>query len=101
MARDGEGFEFSFGRIHGLELSALNPRLGSYFGVEAGVLVTDVEEGTDLGLEPGDVILGIGGRDVTEPRDVRRILASYDADEEVRFDVRRDGSDRSITGHIN
>ncbi len=100
LGRDGEGLEFSFGRIHGLELSAVNARLGRYFGVEAGVLVTDVQEGTDLGLEPGDVILSIGGRDVTEPRDVRRILASYDADEEIHFDVRRDGSERSITGHI-
>lgn len=99
--RDGEGFEFSFGSIHGLELTEINPRLGSYFGVESGVLVTDVREGTDLGLEPGDVILSIGGRDVDAPRDVRRILGSYDADEEIRFEVRRDGSSHTVTGTVD
>jgi serine protease Do len=81
---------------HGLELVDLNPGLGRYFGAEEGVLVTNVSEASStLLLQPGDVILSIGGRTVRDPAHVRGILASYRGDEEVEIQVIRDR--RTIT----
>lgn len=82
----------------GLELAEVNPELGSYFGTEQGVLVLDVDADSRLGLEPGDVILRIGSREATTPERVRRILSSYEPDEAITFDVRRDGRDMSVSG---
>lgn len=54
--------------VLGAEVVPVNPGLGSYFGVDAGLLVADVVEGTPGyvgGLRPGDVIVRAGGREVT------------------------------------
>lgn len=90
----GEGAFFG-NCVAGLELRELNEGLGGYFGTTEGVLVLSVGEDSELGIEPGDVILAIGGRDVDDPSDVRRILGSYDEDEEIELSVRR--ADRVIT----
>ncbi len=83
---------------HGLELAAVNTDLGAYFGTDRGVLVTAVEEESSLGLQAGDVILAIGGRDVEDPGHVHSILASYRPDEEVRLRVVRERRTIDVTG---
>ena len=88
------------GIVGGLELVALNPQLGEYFGAESGVLVAEVHGESSLGLEPGDVVLRVGDRDVRTPDHMRRILRSYDADEEVTLQIRRDGREMSVTGTV-
>ena len=61
--------------VAGAELASLNPGLGSYFGVEEGVLVTEVLEHTpayQAGLRPGDVVIRVAGeavRSIPELRD--------------------------------
>jgi hypothetical protein len=85
---------------YGLELVELNAELGAYFGTERGVLVADVEEGSLLGLRPGDVILRVGDRDVTTPERVVRILSSYAEDERVTFRVRRNGNEIDVAGRL-
>lgn len=98
---DGNDFFYGLGTFgHGLELTGLNDRLGSYFGADEGVLVTDVSEESTLGLEAGDVILSIDGREVESPRHVSRILGSYDDDEEITFQILRDRNARSVTGTL-
>jgi serine protease Do len=84
--------------IRGLELVDMNPRLGSYFGVEAGVLVADVPPDSPLGLEPGDVIVTIDGRTPRDRAHVRSILASYRADEEIELQVVRDRRTITVRG---
>lgn len=86
------------GLARGLELVELNPRLGAYFGAEEGVLVTDVDRSSTLGLEPGDVVLSVDGREVTSPGHLRRILASYDENEDIELTVLRDGEEVTFTG---
>jgi C-terminal processing protease CtpA/Prc len=90
----GEGAFFG-NCVAGLELRELNEGLGGYFGTTEGVLVLSVGEDSEWGIEAGDVILSVGGRDVEDPADVRRILGSYEDDEEIEFSVRR--ADRVIT----
>ena len=86
--------------VAGLRVASLNPELGSYFGTEQGVLVTDVAEDAALGLRPGDVVLRVGEREVQDLGDLARILRSYEEDEEVRLRVRRDGREIDVTGTI-
>lgn len=55
-------------RWNGLNLASVDARLGRYFGAERGVLV--LSAGPELkGLEAGDVIQSIDGRQVDSPRE--------------------------------
>jgi hypothetical protein len=85
----------------GLRLTELTPGLGEYFGTDHGVLVTDVDEDSPLGLRPGDVILRVGDREATSPSRVLRVLSSYDDGESVTFRVRRQGSDIDVMGRLS
>lgn len=84
----------------GLELAAVNAELGKYFGTDRGVLVTQIETGSSLGLRTGDVILEIGGRSVDRPRDVRSILGSYRDAEDIPFRIVREKRTREVTGRL-
>ncbi len=87
--------------LHGrdqLELVAMNPRLGRYFNAEEGVLVANVAPESTLGLEPGDVILSIGGRAVQDAAHARSILASYRGGEEVEIQVIRERRSMTVRG---
>ena len=86
---------------HGLHLTELNPGLAEYFSTDAGVLVLEVDDGSPLGLQAGDVILAIDGREVEEQRDVGRILRSYEGGEEVSFSVIRKGQQITVEGTIH
>jgi membrane-associated protease RseP (regulator of RpoE activity) len=87
-------------RLPGLELVSLNPDLGAYFGTEEGVLVVSVPEDSKLGLKAGDVIKSIDGRAVRSPSHAMRILRSYEADEEVSFQLFRNKSQTTVRGRI-
>jgi len=98
---DEPGWEMLAGGCPGgLRLVALNPALGEYFGTEEGVLVADVHEDSQLGLEPGDVLVRIGSRDVDGPDRVRRILSSYEPDESMTLHIVRDGRDVEVQGRL-
>jgi S1-C subfamily serine protease len=72
-----------------MELVSMSPRLGRYFGVDAGVLVVQAPA-ADSELEDGDVITHVDGSPVDEPADVVRALASADAGVAVPANVMRD-----------
>jgi|GEM_PF-471965 len=86
------------GCIDGVRLTEMNDGLATYFGTDSGVLVTEVVDGSSLGLVAGDVILRVGARDVEDSGDVRRILGSYDMEETVTFRVRRENREIQVTG---
>ena len=85
---------------YGLQLVTLNESLGQYFGTTEGVLVVDVDDSSTLGLEAGDVILSVGGRAVTTPDRVLRVLGGYDPDEEIPMRVRRSGREIEVMGRL-
>lgn len=87
--RPGHGAPFGSGRWGDIELAALNPGLGEYFGVSTGVLVMQAPE--SLALKAGDVILAIGGRQPRDPSHTWRILNSYAAGEKLEFEIMRKG----------
>jgi len=86
---------------YGLRLTELTPGLGEYFGTDHGVLVTDVDDDSPVGLRAGDVILRVGDREATSPGRVLRVLSSYDNGESVTFRVRRQGSEIDVMGRLS
>lgn len=88
------------GGTHGLELVELNPGLGAYFGTEVGVLVADVADDSTLGLRAGDVVVDVDGRRVDSAAQFRRILRSYEEDEDIALRIWRDGAETTVMGTI-
>lgn len=93
-------FRIGRGRIHGLDLVELNPGLGAYFGTETGVLVADADEDAALGLQAGDVVVGIDGREVEDEEEFRRIVRSYEDGDEIEFRIWRDGAQTTVSGTL-
>jgi membrane-associated protease RseP (regulator of RpoE activity) len=77
------------GPVADMELARLTPGLGRYFGTDSGVLVVRAPPDGALGLQDGDVILSIGGREPIDSSHVIRILASYDPGEKIALEVMR------------
>ncbi|WP_411832863.1 PDZ domain-containing protein [Pseudoxanthomonas mexicana] len=76
-------------RWNGLNLAAVDARLGRYFGATRGVLVLSTSD--DLkGLEAGDVIQRIGGKEVDTPREAMAILRGHPVGSQVAIDYLRD-----------
>lgn len=94
---DGAFFFGGRGLASGLGLVEVNPELGEYFGTDRGVLVTAVERESVAGLEPGDIVLSVDGRDVDTPQRLRRILGSYADDEPAELRVLRRGEEITVT----
>jgi C-terminal processing protease CtpA/Prc len=79
--------------VAGAQTTPLNPTLAEYFGVDSGVLVTEVLEGTpayEAGLVAGDVIVRVGGEDVTSLRDLRFGIGYFERP--IKLRVVRKGS---------
>jgi len=89
IGRDLSGLTFRLGdsvprvriasrnRWLGVELEDVEGQLAEYFGVERGVLVTQVREGSpadEAGLRAGDVIVGVDGRESRSAGDIDRFL---------------------------
>lgn len=74
----------------GMEMVALNPDLGRYFGTDEGILVVKTAKESGFDLRAGDVILEIDGRKPTHPSKVLRILSSYEPGETVGMEIMRD-----------
>ena len=77
------------GHWHDMELVELTPELGSYFGIDTGILV--VRAPSDVAyLEDGDVILEVGGRRPNSTTHTMRILGSFDPGETLKLTIMRD-----------
>lgn len=82
------------------EFVTLTPGLGRYFGTEKGVLVARAPEDSTLGLQDGDVIVAIGGREPQNSRHAMRILRSYQPGESVEVRVLRDRRAQTLTAKV-
>jgi len=80
-----------------MELVALNPQLGEYFGTPEGVLVVRAPKDPALKLLGGDVILRIGDRVPKSPSQAMRILSSYESGETVNMEVMRKQKKQAVT----
>jgi C-terminal processing protease CtpA/Prc len=72
-----------------MQLVALTPELGAYFGSPKGLLVVRGPRDDALRLQDGDVILDIGGREPSTPEHAVRILSSFQDGEMLKITVMR------------
>lgn len=92
------------GRL-GVTIQDINQSLADSFGLKkpAGALVSSVEKGSPAaraGLEPGDVILGINGREISGSGELPAIVAGMAAGETARLQVWRNGASRTIEARV-
>jgi len=93
------GFNMFFGsggRWGEMQLVAVTPGLGQYFGTDKGLLVLHVPKDSKLQLQEGDVIMQVGGRDPGNPSHAMRILSSYGPGESVKLDIMRKGKPQTL-----
>jgi len=82
------------------EFATLTPGLGRYFGAEQGVLVVRAPQDASLGLQDGDVIVTIGGREPENGRHAMRILRSYQPGEAVELKILRDRRAQTLNAKV-
>ncbi len=90
-----------YGGYLGVRVEPISRSLGEYFGVkeEEGVLVVEVIKDSpaeDAGLEPGDVILEIDGKKVSDPETLRRIIRKCEPGESVEIKYKRKNRIRTV-----
>jgi Do/DeqQ family serine protease len=86
----------------GVSAQNLTPALVEAFGLKQnkGAVITRVDEGSPAGkagLQPGDILLKINGRDVKNAGDVRNRFGLLAVGEQVIFDILRAGKSKKIT----
>jgi len=89
----------------GVMIGELTQDLADYFGIDStkGVMVNEVLKDSPAekaGLEVGDVILKINGRDVEGIGDLRNTIAMATPGSKVKLLVHRDGKERTVTVRI-
>jgi serine protease Do len=80
----------------GVGIQDLTPELASALKVDprAGVLVNSVNDGgpaAKANVKPGDIIAGVGGKKVTDGRELVREVISHDVGQNVALEIVRDG----------
>lgn len=80
----------------GVGIQDLTPELASALKIDvrAGVLVNKVEEGgpaAKANMKPGDVIAGVGGKHVTDGRELVREVIGHEVGKTVQLEIIRDG----------
>ena len=103
LAERGVRGVFAVGRrcVAGLELTELNEGLAEYLEAEEGnVLVYDAEPDNPLSVRAGDVILVVDGREVRDADHARRIIGSYEVEEELNLRVLRRGQPTELQGRL-
>ena len=82
------------------EFVEVTPALGRYFGTDKGVLVARAPSDGSLGLQDGDVIVAIGGREPQNGPHAMRILRSYQPGESVEIRVLRDRKSQTLKATV-
>jgi serine protease Do len=87
----------------GVQVSELTPDLAQGFGFKGeqkGALVQQVVKGTPAdkaGLEPGDLVVAIDGREVDGPGALTRTVATVPPGQKVTLTVLRKGAEKKLT----
>jgi serine protease Do len=94
----------SHGRL-GVAIQEVNQALAQNFGLNSptGALVASVEKGSagaNAGLEPGDVILKLDGKEISRSGDLPPMISSLKPGSKVTLDIWRNGSPKQLTATI-
>ena len=85
----------------GVAIQPITKELADYYGIKekSGVLVAKVFEddpAEKAGIEPGDVIVEINGKEIKNPRDLTVTIANLKVKETVSVTVIRDGREKEF-----
>jgi serine protease Do len=89
----------------GISMQSLTPELRQALGKaapEKGALVSEVEKGSPAekaGLQPGDIVLAIGGKATADSREVQQAVLAHGVGEDVSVSIWRDGKQSEISVH--
>ena len=100
MAAIGPGHHWLLEGWSDAELVKVTPGLGRYFGTDKGVLVARAPTDATLGLQDGDVIVAIGGREPQSGSHAMRILRSYQPGELVEIRILRDRKAQTLKASV-
>lgn len=93
------------GRL-GIAIQGVDKELAQSFGLaEAhGALVASVDPGSaaeKAGLQPGDVVLQVDGRRISDSAELPRVIGEKRPGTQVRMEIWRDGRSRSVTATLD
>jgi serine protease Do len=87
--------------LFGMSCEPINNQLAQYFGVKAGVLVRSVDKDSPAdkaGIKAGDVLIGIGDRSLSSPRELASFTRNLRrTDKPVSVTLVRNHKDLSLT----
>jgi serine protease Do len=94
----------SHGRL-GIAIQEVNQALAQNFGLKSptGALVSTVEKGSPgakAGLEPGDVILKLDGKEISRSADLPPLVSSLKPGTKVTLEVWRNGQPKELTATV-
>jgi serine protease Do len=94
----------SHGRL-GISVQEVNQALAQNFGLKSptGALVAQVEKGSpgaQAGIEPGDVILKLDGKEISRSSDLPPMVSSLRSGTKVTLEVWRNGSPKELTATL-
>ena len=91
---------FSNESVMGARIETITEGLGKAVGVKSGVLVIRAAPATPAyraGLRDGDVVIRVGGDDVSSVREFRNALAAREHDAQAKLVIMRDGRKQDVT----
>jgi serine protease Do len=93
------------GRL-GIYIQEMSPELASSFGLDKaqGALVAQVESDSAAeraGLQTGDVVLKVDGKEINESSELPRIVGDSQPGSKVRLEIWRDGKRREVTAILD
>jgi serine protease Do len=93
------------GRL-GIAIQGVDKDLAQSFGLPdaRGALVASVEPGSaaeKAGLQPGDVVLGVNGKQIGESADLPRVIGEKRPGTRIRMEVWRDGRSRDVVATLD
>ena len=100
LFRDGYTYSFNGGRL-GVSTQTVSEQLAKHFGVERGVLVTDVRAdsaASKAGLRAGDVITKVGSTAIDDTGDLMRAIG--EAKGEVSIEIVRDRKAQTLKATV-
>jgi membrane-associated protease RseP (regulator of RpoE activity) len=105
--KDGKKYFFVSGRAFlGVHLQDLNKDLAEYFGIKEneGVLILKVSEDTPAekaGLKAGDVIVKFNDKNISNARDVTKILADLEKGDKADIQIIRHKKKKTVTAELD
>ncbi len=83
----------------GIGMQKLTPELAGKFGVDKGIIVSDVYQDSPAfktGIKPGDIIVSIDKKDITAPSDIQKIVSYKKPGDKIEINIIRDKKPLSL-----